>query len=88
MLLKSVNTIYYATRLLRVCLAKCLPFWRRSLPLECINKLQRRRKAWFCLRISRILFAAKHKTKHEAKQAKHSLTTLRMSRPLLVGSYV
>ena len=41
----------------------------------------RRRKAWFDLRMSRMLFAAKHK-------AKHRWTTLRMSRPLFVGSYL
>ena len=39
--------------------------------------IPRRRKAWFRLRMSRILFAAKH-----------SWTTLRMSRPLFVGSYL
>ena len=38
--------------------------------------IARRRKAWFRLRVSRILFAAKH-----------SWTTLRMTRPLFVGSY-
>ena len=41
------------------------------------SKIKRRMKAWFCLCISRILFAAKH-----------SWTTLRMSRPLFVGSYL
>ena len=44
-----------------------LPFFTRAIP--------RRRKAWFHLRMSRILFAAKH-----------SWTTLRISRPLFVGS--
>ena len=39
--------------------------------------IARRRKVWFRLRMSRILFAAKH-----------SWTTLRMSRPLFVGSYL
>ena len=37
----------------------------------------RRRKAWFHLRMSRILF-----------EAEYSWTTLRMSRPLFVGSYL
>ena len=37
----------------------------------------RKRKAWFRLRVSRILFAAKH-----------SCTTLRISRPLFVGTYL
>ena len=39
--------------------------------------IARRRKAWFHLRLSKILFAAKH-----------SWTILRMSRPLFVGSYL
>ena len=39
--------------------------------------IARRRKAWFRLRMTRVLFAAKH-----------SWTTLRMSRPLFVGSYL
>ena len=39
--------------------------------------IARRRKAWFRLCMSRILFAAKH-----------SWTTLRMSGPLFVGSYL
>ena len=39
--------------------------------------ITRRRKAWFLLRMSRILLATKH-----------SWTTLHMSRPLFVGSYL
>ena len=46
-----------------------LPFSRKSAPS--------RRKAWFRLRMSRIVFAAKN-----------SWTTLRMSTPLFVGSYL
>ena len=44
-----------------------------------VRAIARRRKAWFRLRMSmsRILFAAKH-----------SWTTLRMSRPLFLGSHV
>ena len=45
--------------------------------------IARRRKAWFRVRMSRILFAAAPIT------AKHSwTTTLRMSRPLFIGSYL
>ena len=39
--------------------------------------IARRRKAWFCLCMSRMLFPAKH-----------SWTTLSMSRPFFVGSYL
>ena len=45
--------------------------------------IARRRKAWFRVRMSRILFAA------AAIAAKHSWTsTLRMSRPFFIGSYL
>ena len=45
--------------------------------------ITRRRKAWFRVRMSRILFAA------AAIAAKHSWTsTLRMSRPFFIGSYL
>ena len=50
--------------------------WKQSAILT-EERLQRRRKAWFHLHISRRLFAAKH-----------SWRTLRMSRPLFVGSYL
>ena len=43
--------------------------------------IARRRKAWFHLRMSRILVAAKN-------LARHIWTTLRKSRPLFVGSYL
>ena len=39
--------------------------------------IERRRKVWFRLRMSRILFAAEH-----------SWTILRMSRPLFLGNYL
>ena len=45
--------------------------------------IARRRKAWFRVPMSRILFAA------APIAAKHSWTTaLRMSRPLFIGSYL
>ena len=62
-------------------LKKILPLWIRvSLILLAslhARAFARRRKAWFYLRMSRILVTAKHRW-----------TTLRMSRPLFVGSYL
>ena len=45
--------------------------------LSVTNAIARRRKAWFHLRLNRILYTAKH-----------SWTTLCMSSPLFVGSYL
>ena len=62
-------------------LKETLPLWIRvSLILLAslhARAFARRRKAWFYLRMCRILVTAKHRW-----------TTLRMSRPLFVGSYL
>ena len=53
-------------------------YWRSNLPFSRKSAVARRRKAWFHLRMGRMLFAAKH-----------GWTTLRMSRTLsVVGSYL
>ena len=50
---------------------------RTDLPFFHSRVIVRKRKAWFRLRVSRILLAAKH-----------SCTTLRISGPLFVGTYL